>query len=535
MPRIHDTTDQNFEFGPSPFQRWKRLAIVWGILVVLALIALAVTWSAFFKYVPPGKHLVIINKDGAPLDPGEVLAREDQKGILREVQGEGWHFVMPIKHAAQVEDDTLVPPGKVGIVTALGGKSRSGDTELADEGEQGIQRGVLPPGLYRINQHGYKVDLVDATEIKPGYVGVVRRNLGTKGRGLFARENSNEKGYLPKVLQPGLYYINTREFEVIKVEVGFVQTPFHAAADKAKDTSITFSTKGGFPISVDCTVEWEILPEHMPALVAEYGSWKEVEDKVIKVQARGILRDKGIDYGVQDLLEGSTREKFQDDFTKELTQVCKTKNVTVHSAFIRRIDIPPQYLQPIREKQIAIETQLTTKTKEATAETENEMQREKSMIEQEVKKVEAETKLLVAKLEQETQNVGIQTDAEIEKLKADYGNRIANLDADRNKLLGQAEAESSRLKETAKSSLYQMKMDAFSNDADAFLRYTMAQELNPNMVLRLFHSGPGTFWTNMGDKNLSLMMPIAQGAAPSKPVTRKNGPTEGTIDTESPK
>ena len=28
------------------------------------------------------------------------------------------------------------------------------------------------------------------------------------------------------------------------------------------------------------------------------------------------------------------------------------------------------------------------------------------------------------------------------------------------------------------------------------------------MQLRLFHSGPGTLWTNMGNKNMSFMLPL---------------------------
>ena len=65
-----------------------------------------------------------------------------------------------------------------------------------------------------------------------------------------------------------------------------------------------------------------------------------------------------------------------------------------------------------------------------------------------------------------------------------------------------------KMKEVAKSSLYEMKMKVFQNDANAFLRYTMAKELNQDIVLRLFHAGPGTFWTNMGDKNMNFLMPV---------------------------
>lgn len=496
--------------------RWKRLAAVGAGLFIAVIVFLIATWSAFYKYVPPGKHLIIIAKNGDPLDAGEVLAKSGQKGIQREVMGEGWHFVMPILYTTELEANTIIPPGKVGVVTALGGKPPRDGRVLAEEDEQGIQRQVLPPGAYRINLRGFQIEQVNATEIKPGFVGVVRRLLGTEGKGQFAREDSDEKGYLPKVLQPGIYYMNPKEYDVIKVEVGIFQTTFYAPLrDKDRaDTSITFTSKGGFPISIDCTVEWEVLPDHMPALVAEYGNRREVEQKVIDVQAHAIGRDKGIDYGVQEFLEGSSREKFQEDFTQELTRVCKEKNVKIHSAFIRRIVIPEDYLKPIRDKQIAAETQLTTKAKELTAETENEVEREQRMIEQEVAKVGAETKALVANIDQEVKNITVRTEAEVEKLKAEYGSKVAALDAERNKVMGQAEAEVTKLTETAKSNLYQLKMEVFQSDVNAFLRYTFAKELNEDLVLRLFHSGNGTFWTNMGDKNMNLLLPVSNGAVP---------------------
>ena len=97
-------------------------------------------------------------------------------------------------------------------------------------------------------------------------------------------------------------------------------------------------------------------------------------------------------------------------------------------------------------------------------------------------------------------------------MKAHYGAQIAQLDNERTKVLGQAQAQAKTLTETAKSSIYKMKLDLFRNDGSAYLRYTMAEKLNENMVLRLYHSGPGTFWTNLGDKNMNLMLPLPSNA-----------------------
>jgi hypothetical protein len=497
---------------------WKRALIAWGVIAVIVLIVVWMTWSAFFVYVPPGKHLVIVAKDGTPLPAERVLAEKGEKGVRREVLGEGWHFVLPVVYTTELGDNTTVPPGKVGIVTARGGTPLPPGRILADEGERGIQRHVLPPGVYRLNLHGYDVELADATEIKPGYVGVQQRLLGKDGKGRFA-EGPDEKGFLREVLQPGLYYVNTKEFKIIPAEVGIFQTTLHRAEPPARDTAIRFLAKGGLAINIDCTIEWEVLPEDMPALIAEYGSRKAVERYVVDQYAHSIGRDKGTDYGPQDFLEGSKREKFQNEFTEELRRVCKAKNVTVHSAYIRNIDIPETYMKEKRDKQVAAETRLTNTVQEVTAQSDAEVKREQQLIEQKVKEVEYETGRLVAGISVDVENTQTRTDAEIEKMKAEYQAKIADLQAQEKRVLGEAEAQVKKLKETARANLYQLKMEVFQNDGNAFLRYSLAEQLNDKLRLRLFHSGPGTLWTNMDGKGMNLLLP-----APGSPVPAADRP-----------
>jgi hypothetical protein len=506
-----------------PFRRpnyWRRRAIAVAVVAVFGLVMLLVTWNMFFVYVRPGHHLVITAKDGEPLPAGQVLAEPGQKGIEREVLGEGWHFVLPVIYTTELEKNTDIPSGKVGIVTAKGGKPLPPGRLLADEGEQGIQRKVLPPGSYRINLYGFDIEPVDAVKIEPGFVGVVRRQLGKDGKSRFA-ENSDEKGILRQVLQPGLYYKNTKEYEVKPVEVGIFQSTFFYDENPARSTAIKFTSKGGFEISMDCTIEWEILPEDMPELVAEYGSRKEVESKVIDVQAHAIGRDKGIDYGVQDFLEGAKREAFQADFTNELIEVCEKKNVTVHSAFIRNIVIPEEYLQPIRDKQIAAETEITNKAKEATAESDADVEREKEMIAQKSAEVQAETKRLVAGIQQQVDNMSASATVAVARLKAEYQAKIAEIEAQKIRALGEAEAKVTTMTETARANLYQLKMDVFRKDADAFQRYSMAEKLSENLVLRLFHSGSGTFWTNMDGKGVNLLLPAPGSTTRSSEASAK--------------
>lgn len=502
---------------PAARRRWLAWAVALGVPLFGCLVLAAMLWNLFFHYVPPGKMLVIVAKDGEALDPGRVLAEPGQKGIQKDVLGEGWHFVPPIIYTTELKDLTVVPPGKVAIVTALGGVApRDGRVLAEEDDEQGIRKHVLLPGAYRLNPYGYKVELTEVSEIKPGLVGVVRRRLGKDTNRVFA-DADDEKGYLREVLQPGLYFLNTKEFEVIPSDVGIDQTSYRQDKVKQKSTLIEFPVKDGNVIALECTLEWEILPKDMAQLVARFGDWKAVERNVIDQQARTISRNRGFNYGAQDFLEGSKREKFQADFEHELIEACKEYNVIIRSAFIRNIIIPENFLQPKRDKQLAAETRITNEAKEKTALSNAEVELERSMIQQRVNKVQAETTALVALIDREVENTTIRTDVEIERMRNEYQAKIAEMLAERTRVLGDAETQVTKLKETARNNLYKLKLEVFQNDATAYMKYTLAEKLNPKLGVRLFHSGPGTFWTNMGDKSVNLMVPAGQ----APPVAEK--------------
>jgi hypothetical protein len=493
--------------------RWKRWAVLIGVPLVAALVVFIVLWKLFVHYVPPGKHLVVISKNGqAPsADRGVVVTvNEGEQGIQEKVRGEGYHFVWPIIYATELKDNTVIPPGKVGIVTALGGiPPREGRVLAEQDDEQGIRRAVLLPGNYRLNTYGYRIEIVDMIKIEPGFVGVKRRLLGTDGATQFATRPT-EKGIIKdEILQPGIYPINTKEYEVIRCDVGIYQTTYHYGKNPGeKNTALTFYGQGGAQISLDATIEWEIRPEHWPTWLTRFRNHREIEEKVVDLHSKQIAQVRGSRYGVQDFLEGKTREKFQEDFRKELNAACEAENVVVRSAFIRNIIIPEKFLSEKREQRLAVETKYTSEALAITAQTTAEVAEAEKGIDARVAEVKAETARMVAVVERETENVKALTEAEIEKIKADYAARIAELESQRKQALGEADAEAMKLKETAKSALYKMKMDVFKSDGDAYLRYTMAQQLNPRMQLRLFHAGPGTLWTNMGNKNMNFMLPL---------------------------
>ncbi|MGD9611587.1 MAG: SPFH domain-containing protein [Kiritimatiellia bacterium] len=196
-------------------------------IVVLVVLALGLPWFiwqwGFCRfYVEPDEMAVITAKTGAELPPGQILAQKGQRGIQEDVLGEGRHFLNPWLYERDVRPVVIIPPGKVGIVTSKVGEDLPEGEFLAEQGQKGIWRNVLGPGKYRMNPAGYQIDVVDAISIPVGYDGVVT-SLSGRQTPPHAFAKAGEKGVRSDVLQPGLYFVNPREYKVDVLEIGVNQ------------------------------------------------------------------------------------------------------------------------------------------------------------------------------------------------------------------------------------------------------------------------------------------------------------------------
>ncbi len=198
------------------------------IAIVIVVLGALGAWGGYLWlfcrfYVPPEHMAIVTAKSGRAPAAGALLVEQGEKGIWREVLPEGRYFLDPIMHDVKVVPAINIPIGKVGIVTAKVGKSLApGEIIAPDKSFQGVWRDVLGPGVHRLNPEGYKVDIVDAINIPFGYVGVVTAQTGKPAApGDFA--GSGEKGVLKDILQPGLYYINPRAYQVNVIEIGMNQ------------------------------------------------------------------------------------------------------------------------------------------------------------------------------------------------------------------------------------------------------------------------------------------------------------------------
>ena len=232
-----------------------------AVAVVAGLVAVVVfgfVWFGCRIYVPQGKMAIVTAKTGDPLPAGAILAEPGQKGVQRIPLAEGRHFLNPVTHDWRIVPVTTIPAGSVGLVTAKSGKELpAGEIIAADRESKGVWKDVLGPGTYRLNPEGYDVKTLSAINIPIGYVGVVTSLTGKPAaKGLFA--TVGEKGVLEKALQPGLYYINPRAYQVDVVEIGMNQVSIIGKSGTVVLTKAQNQSAGGLDELQQLTLQKQV-------------------------------------------------------------------------------------------------------------------------------------------------------------------------------------------------------------------------------------------------------------------------------------
>ncbi len=550
---------------------------IFTAVIVIGFIWFIWTWGFCRFYVGPDEMAIITAKSGKTLPSGQILAKAGEKGVQEAVLGEGRHFLNPYFYEHEIRRVILIPAGKIGIVTAKVGDDLPEGEFLANPGQKGIWRQVLGPGKYRMNPVGYQIDVVDAVSIPIGYDGVVTSLSGRQApEGAFAR--TGEKGVWQDVLQPGLYYVNPREFSVNILEIGVNQVSLlgglgsavltksqmtsqntamqeleknilseqrERRADyfsetqsdkkvkpgnttqakllaKQKESTVTdsssigfvlsqfvsFPSRDGFEISLDMTVEFELLPSHIAWIYKNYGDLPAAVEKIIMPTILSVSRLKGSAYGARDFIIGEGREKFQKDLTEALAATLGEKTIIVYSALIRHVSVPMQILDPIQQASIAQEQDLTNKEKQNTARKQADLNTEISLIEQRSQQVIQETEKIKAEIKADQEKQVAETKAGTVKLVAQIARETAAIRAEQTLCMGKARAEAWQLVEGETAKGFRLKVSAFG-DPEAYALWQLADSLPDDLNIQIIHAGEGTFWTDLNGARLGDLVPAA--------------------------
>jgi hypothetical protein len=513
-------------------------------------------WMICRIEVPPGTSLLLRYKGpwppigSMPQAPEGTLAQIDasgnplQVGVLESMPGPGRHFYSPLEYEVKLVRDLVIEPGKIGVVVAKFGKPLPPGTYLADAlGYRGIRRRVLTPGRYRINDYAYDVKVVDVDEcvetnsrsrrkkgdptmIPPGYVGVVTNKTDDP-------KSNQVQGIQKQVLQPGIYFLNPVEKRVDIVSIGYAETtmmveaaPHAASTDRRGDRlgrftaqepvyvpgkGIEFPSNDGFLIHLDFTAIWGITPEQAPDVVRQFGTLKDVEQKVILPQIGSICRLHGSKRGAVDLLVGGTREEFQNETSEELERVLASKNLTLLFGLTRHIYVPAQVREPIQKAKIADELTKTREQEQLTAKAEADLTEAKAKVTLEERRTSAATAKLVAEVEAEGEKKAREIEANTERLIAEIDAKTAAIAAQSTTVLGQASARSTELVREAEADKFRQYVKALGGP-DAYNRYVFAEGLPATLRLGIFYAGPGTFWTDLKGIEQTLLGKLASDA-----------------------
>lgn len=526
----------------SALSRGQRILI--SLTVCVALFAAvgfqAFQWTFCYWYVDNGNSLLLTYK-GPPLPiPGLTLeaapegqlaevgenGQPKQKGILAEMVGPGRHFFNPFFWQCEKVPDVVIEPGSVAIVISRVGKQQAAgqflvDGDIGNTKYRGTMRKLLGPGRYRINPKAYEVSVIKGEEIKktdgqekhsgwvlikPGYVGVVT-NLTDNP------ETKAVTGIQNDVLPPGLYPINKEEQQVDVVNVGYRE---HSVAAKLAtlpdgtmkldqsgepsvvddDSGIEFKSDDGFQVRIDFTAIWGIMPDQAADLIRKFGNEEAVEDKVVIPQIESICQNHGRKLKAADFLDGKIRQVYQEDVSKEFTEVLKGKGLSVLYGLVRNNYIPQEVRLPIQQGYIADELKITREQQQLTAVTEGDLREAEEKVKLQTEQIRVETEKLVAAKLAEGQKTAAETVAETTKLVAAIASKTAAIDKDATVMLGTAKAKSKTLAEEAKAEKFKLAVEAFGS-GQAYNQWVFAKGLPEDIELDLIYSGEGTFWTDL--------------------------------------
>ena len=407
---------------------------------------------------------------------------------------------------------------------------------------KGIMRKVFGPGRYRVNPYAYEFKVIKSNveqvgsqtkhsgwvEIPTGYVGVVT----------FLAKNADQDkqaGIQPEVLPPGLYPTNPREQQVDIVEVGYRETSItvekqtDAAGNVAHDESgepmalpesgIGFPSNDGFPIQLDFTAIWGVMPEQAPDVVRTFGGIDQSEQKVILPQSESICRNNGSRMGAVELLVGESRLEFQDQTSAAFQKVLEDKDLTLLYGLVRHIYIPREVRVPIQEGYIADELKLTREQETQTAKTEADLREAETKVGLEGERVEVETEKMVAAVIAEGDKEAKEIEAETSRQVAEIDREIAELEAQKTVMLGEAEAGAKKMQEEAKAQKFQLAVEAFGTPA-AYNKWEFAEGLPTTLDLQMLYAGEGTLWTDL--KNATPTIPLRSAPAPQGGSTNRS-------------
>ncbi len=457
----------------------RRVGLVIAVsVVVLAVASFIFVWF-FCRIEPPsGYCAVMVRKDGKDIPANEIIAMSsDQKGIQLEPLSEGRYFYDPVFWTWQIVQNTQIKEGEVGVMVRQFGEHPPTGKFVVPQNAGGgkLLRGIidepLRPGTYRINPYAYLVEKRPAVKIEPGEVGVVTLRYGhPPAEGNTFLVNEGEQGVQKTPLRPGTYYLNPYIYRVDIVGVQSHKTEFE----------ISFLSRDGFRFPVKGAVEWAVEEARAPEVFVMIGDAEDVVNKVILRSALSMSRVQGSKYSSADVISGTVRKAFQDEFYKHITTESAKKGILIKAALISEIEPPQKIAEPIREREIAVQTRTKYEREIERATSDAKVAEQMKLQDQKVRVVTADTSrkndIQKATKDKEVQIIGAERDFEVAKkdLETAEKNAMGIIS------IGQGDADVIAYTKQAEASALKAAVTPFGYGS-AYARYLYLNKVAPNI------------------------------------------------------
>lgn len=313
---------------------------------------------------------VVVALDGVPLPSGYIIAPKPSTGT-------------------GVEDHNFF---------------QNGQAFLDKGGFRGPQLDTLQPGNYYINPLLFEVKEYDQAEVKPGYVAVLRSNVGleltkdtakptpTTGEPTLAgpvhepeevvlNTDQLQRGIYLQPIAPGVYNMNPLAFtpylvptsavtidwasnSELREERQFTDDSIKASAQmnpvdgaKAKEffrfAELTVTSKDGFTLKVDVRLIIRIQPQHAAFVIARFGSVRNLIEQIAHPLIDSSFRNKAGEKKAIEFIQDRT--KLQKEALDRAQEEFRRYHVDVQNLLIAYIEVDKKLLDTQTEKEIAMQ------------------------------------------------------------------------------------------------------------------------------------------------------------------------------------
>ena len=206
----------------------------------------------------------------------------------------------------------------------------------------------------------------------------------------------------------------------------------------------------------------------------------EIINKIILPNARSFCRLRGSNHSGKDFIGGETRKQFEEDFQASLKATCEPQGIEIVDVAIDEIHPPDKIAEPIRNRQIAVQTATKYEQQIEQQDAEKDLAVEKELVKQKKALIEAEQQVVKSVTEAKRKQEVAVIEANQRLKVAEFELKAAEDQATAITARGQAAAAVIEFDNEAEAAGWKKAVAAFDGDGNDYARWVMLKKMAPS-------------------------------------------------------